>query len=838
MHNLHSLLRRQIKKANLDAEKLPIEFQNFLGIINEAYWNFDEDRLLIERSLDLSSKELFEANSRMWAIFQALPESFLRIDKDARILDYKKEEFKADDSERGAFIGKKISDIFSQEIEKVFKQAMLEINKGRKISTIEYSIDINNEKKFYEARLSALLNNQFVVIIRDITERKRAELELEKKEIFLSNIFSSIRNGISVLDKNMYILQVNSTMEKWYAHAMPLVGKKCYEVYHLRGKPCDICPVRKTIETGKDCSEIVPKIGPEGKVVGWLELSSYPMVDLETGELNGIIEYVLDITNRRNAEIALIESQQRLADIINFLPDATLAIDLEGKIIAWNKAVEEMTRVKAKDILGKGNYEYALPFYAERKPILIDLALNPQPEIEKKYKFIKREGNALIGENFTPALKEGKGAYLWGKATALYDSKGKIIGAIESIRDISDRKKIEEELKESKQQAELANKTKSEFLANMSHEIRTPMNAVIGFTDLLKKTTLTQAQRDYLDTISESGDILMNLLNDLLDVSKIEAHEARIENVSFDLEGVIEGAIKIASSWIKNINLELLYDISEDVPRMFYGDSMKIKQVVLNILSNAIKFTQKGQINLKVELDKIDYSKVGNSTGVSAQDDIRVIRISIRDTGIGIPKEEQDRLFNPFSQADISTTRRYGGTGLGLYISKNYVELMGGRIWFESEVNKGTEFLFTLKLKEASGISQQDSLSILSDVLKDKSILLISSNSCLSDTLEKYSHIVGFNTIHKLTSTESALLWLANQGQLPYAVILDMTISAAEGSAFGKEIKKNNRYKNIQLIAVTSQAIPEIISIFSEAGFDAYLAKPIIKSDFIKIIKD
>jgi PAS domain S-box-containing protein len=427
------------------------------------------------------------------------------------------------------------------------------------------------------------------------------------------------------------------------------------------------------------------------------------------------------ILERQMAEDALKDSERRLADIINFLPDATFVINREGEVIAWNRAIEKMTGIRAASILGKGNYEYAIPFYKVRRPILIDLVLRPDIGLEKEYERIKwQEDGTLVGDSFIPEMM-GRPVYLLGSAGVLYDLEGTIYGAIESIRDITDRKMAEEDLKSAKNRAESATKAKSKFLANMSHEIRTPMNAVIGMSDLLLQMDLKIEQRDYLETIRSSGNALLAIINDILDYSKIDGDKLELEILPFDLARCIEVSMDLVAAKAAEKGLELTYFQENDVPATLIGDEIRLRQILTNLLGNAVKFTEKGEIVLSVSSSPWQGDKV-------------LLHFTIRDTGIGISQENLGKLFQSFTQVDSSTTRYYGGTGLGLAISRKLVEMMGGEISVESTAGKGSTFYFTI----FCDVSGEKGAKLPDDqILAGKSVLIVEGSESVRNMLSK-----------------------------------------------------------------------------------------------------
>jgi len=536
------------------------------------------------------------------------------------------------------------------------------------------------------------------------------------------------------------------------------------------------------------------------------------------GDPTGIIAIYHDISEIKRAEAAIQESERRLADIINFLPDATLVIDREGRVIAWNRAMEGLTEIKAEDMLGKGDYEYALPFYGERRPILVNLVFRPQEELESKYVQIQRHGDTLVGETHVTHLRGGE-RYLMGTASVLHDSKGQVAGAIEIVRDITDRKTMEDELRKAKVDAESANQAKSAFLAMMSHEIRTPMNAIIGMSGLLMDTPLDSEQHDFAETIRNSGDALLTIINDILDFSKIEAGKMELEEQPFDLRECLESSLDLVKMRASEKGLELAYQVEQDVPVAIVGDVTRLRQILINLLNNAVKFTENGEVVLSVENVPSRTERGIKGDGASK------LQFSVRDTGIGILKDLQDRLFRAFSQADATTSRRYGGTGLGLAISKRLSEMMGGEMWVESQglPGKGSTFYFTIVTRAAAEMKSRPHLSREQPELSGKRLLIVDDNATNCRILSLQTKTWGM-IARDTTSPSEALNWLQRGDPFDLA-ILDMQMPGKDGLELAKEIREICDEKALPMVLTSSLGKQETHA--PEGLFVAYMSKPI-----------
>jgi len=556
-----------------------------------------------------------------------------------------------------------------------------------------------------------------------------------------------------------------------------------------------------------------------------------------------------DIEDRKLVEAALQQSERRLKDIIDFLPDATLAIDSEKRITVWNKAIEKMTGVKAEDMIGKGNYEYTIPFYGDRRPQLMDIIWDSDQDILERYPNVKRDGEYLIAEVVCNALYDGGGAYLFAKVSPLHDQKGDVVGAIESLRDITELKKAEMELselnlelekqtflaKEMASEAMFASAAKSEFLANMSHEIRTPMNGVIGMTGLLLDSDLTDEQRHYAEIVRFSAESLLTLINDILDFSKIEAGKLELEILDFNLQHMLDDLAATLALRAHNKGLELICSADLGVPLLLRGDPGRLRQILTNLACNAVKFTHAGEVEIRVtvvEESALQKSRNGQNVGaeplLSPEEDGHdvLLHCSVRDTGIGIPKEKICWLFDKFTQADASTTRKYGGTGLGLAISRQLAELMGGEIGVESEEGRGSLFWFTVRMNRQTVVPQADTLSFAD--LCNVNVLIVDDNATNREIMNIRLTSWGMR-VAEVEDGEAALeaLHKAVAQKDPFLIaLIDMQMPGMDGETLGANIKADRDLAPTCMVLVASLGTRGDVRYFEKIGFCAYLTKP------------
>lgn len=668
--------------------------------------------------------------------------------------------------------------------------------------------ELHNKKKngelFWElASISGIKNARgniikYLAVKEDITERKLAEDRLSGQEATFRAITTSAQDAILMMDSSGAISFWNPAAERifgWTAgealgkNLHTLIVPERFREAHLKAFP-DFrksgagSAVGKTLELAalkKDSSEIAVEL-------------SLSVVRLR-GEWHAV-GVLRDITARKRTEDALKESESRYAAIANNAPE-TVIIHRDGRILYVNDIGTKISGYERKELAGSSIFD----FLTEASRAKIYAAMS------------KRTAGAAPGDyDVQFVTKPGKILHLVVKSAPIVYKGAPAVLAV--LVDITARKAVEAAQLKAREAAEAANRAKSDFLANMSHEIRTPMNSIIGMAEILLDSDLSAEQRRHLQTIERSADALLYIINDILDISKIEAGLLKVEKAPYDPREVAESVAEMFAQRAAAKGLELVLKVSTDLPASVIGDGNRLRQILINLVGNAFKFTLTGQIKISAELLK------GGAGSWMV--------FSVTDTGIGISPENQKKLFSKFSQVDDSSTRKYGGTGLGLSISKSLVEMMGGSISLESEAGKGSSFSFRLPCEEAAAVPARREEHVSFAGLR---ALLVDDNTDSLEILAQNMAVWGFSTVPARNIFEAKAV-LDSGGKFDL-LIVDHQMPGGNGEQFIKEASGGaSGEAKIIMLSSRVEVIPE--SVKPEVA--AFLSKPITRSGLFNAI--
>ena len=526
----------------------------------------------------------------------------------------------------------------------------------------------------------------------------------------------------------------------------------------------------------------------------------------EAGNLLGLRGTNHDITERKRAEEAIRETSERLGLLLDSIPEGVYGIDMHGSCTFCNPAClrllgyQEDTDLHGRDMHAVLHHtrQDGTPYPAEECHIYAAFHQGRGTHIDDEVLW-RRDGTSFPAEYWSHPIHR----------------HGEVIGAVVTFVNIAERKQAEHVLREAREAAEAANQAKSQFLANMSHEIRTPMNGVIGMAGLLLDTELTPEQQQYAEIVRSSGEALLVVINDILDFSKIEARKLVLETIDFDLHTVLNFAAAVLAIKAAEKGLELTCEIEPGTPRLLRGDPGRVRQVLVNLLGNAVKFTAKGEVAVSVRLEAENECSA-------------TLRITIRDTGIGFRQEQASRLFRPFIQADGSSTRRYGGTGLGLTISKQLVELMGGGIGVESAEGKGSTFWFTAVFEKQPGAGP--GLPEVHPSLRHARVMVVDDNATNRLLVCRLLRSWGCRP-EGCADGKSALTMFrgAAQGSDPFQIaLLDVTLPVMDGEQLGRLMAADPQSQPVAVVLMASLGNQGNASHLQAAGFAGCVSKPIL----------
>jgi len=649
------------------------------------------------------------------------------------------------------------------------------------------------------------------VICWDITEQKTLETKWRQSDFLLDTLLKNIPDAVYFKDEKSRFIRISHAHAGIFCLADPAdaIGKTDADFFgdeHACGALHD---ERRIMDTGEPLIAQVERENYEDREDTWCSTTKLPLYD-PNGNIIGTFGISRDVTKEIRAEQELARERDLLKTITTNIPDLIYIKDRHGRFVTGNVALLKHFGLETVDeLVGKTDYDF-LP---------TEMACNSVADDQ----IVMRSCEPMLAQEEASQGTDGTEIWLSTTKVPLCNEEGFATGMVGIGRDITRRKRADEELRAAKDAADAANRAKSEFLANMSHEIRTPMNGIIGMTELLAATSLSDEQREFLSLVQESAASLLRLLNDILDFSKMEAGRMELESVEFNLRDCIGKAIKLLTLKADEKGLELAGRIDPSIPNELSGDPGRLRQIIVNFVGNAIKFTNHGEVVVDVNPQELNEESV-------------LLHVTIRDTGIGIPIEKQKQIFEKFSQADASTTRQFGGTGLGLTISSRLIELMDGRVWVESQTGLGTTFHFHIRLGVVPDQSPRRPTEL--SRLAGMPVLIVDDNSTNRRILQEILTQWQMRPVlaeHGRMGLDIAIQ--AKEDNEPFGMILlDYHMPEMDGMEFAKELKSQCDGAHGPIIILSSSVSGLDPPKLKELGVKRYMTKPVIASELLEAV--
>ena len=878
---LESVLAEFEALAAIDTLSAPAKttllgLRQFLSQVDEAYHQADRDLALGKRSLELSSNELNEANETLrqdaearqqvlvtlrHTANQLLAQLGKRLDDESsleslsqllsgmvtEVLDARKDLQRAlDELEKQKFAldqhaivsitdahgtliyaNEKFCTISKFESKELIGQNHRIVNSGLHSREFFQNLwgtiqsgnvwhgeirNVDKEGGFYwtNATIVPFLNQnhepyQYISIRTDITEQLRLREKIQASQLLLQNVMDTLGEGVYTLDADGICTFVNPEAEKILGyHSSELLGKRMHDVIHAiqpDGRYVEMkdCVIDHAVSSGQVFRSGLEYFQHRSGILFPVSIVVSPI--FEHGMIVGSVAAFQDVSERIRADKALRESETKQRMLLDHAADAVFVANAKERWTYVNDLALHLLGYDREELIDQNIYDLLPHEHREKAQKNFLNQLLEQKFIRTEIRLLKKNGELVPVELNAALLPDGS---IYG-----------------SCRDITERRRFESALIQAKEDAEAANTAKSEFLAMMSHEIRTPMNGIIGMTELALDSFLAPEQREYLELVKFSSYSLLGIINDILDFSKIESGKVVLEKIDFEIRELLASCLKTLAIRASQKGIELVYKIDPAVPDVLLGDPGRLRQILTNLVGNAIKFSEQGAIILDVQLAHQNEESIG-------------IYFAVTDHGIGIPLEKQASIFSAFSQADASTTRKYGGTGLGLTISSRLVKSMHGLLEVNSVVGKGSTFYFTARFEMGVGPMSKPETREVSGlralVVDDNAI----NRHFFSDTLRKWGmHSVavssGADALVKLAETK------ANDDCFDL-ILLDICMPEMNGFDFMKQLQAKEELIKQKIVVLSSAGSPDVARQCREIGVKEYVTKPVSQHELLNAI--